>query len=122
MPVNRRTLIFAAASAALALPLAGCAVRGVDVILVNKSGAITDIELRYTGGRVRVPALSIGMAHTTRVAPTGDSHLELDFTDAAGTRHREMVGVYFGPGFTGRVDITVEGAAGAVTWRDEIRV
>lgn len=125
-PIPRRTLLLAAATP-LALLSVGCAEgsiivnQGVVVSVANTGTApLSAVEVRYTGGTVRVPALAPGAAHHSRIAPTSESHLDLAFTDATGRRHTREIGVFFEPGYTGSVAITVDDAGG-VAWRDRIR-
>lgn len=122
MPIRRRTLIRATATLALTLPLSGCGAQGIVVSVTNTGSApLTAIEVRYTGGTIRVPARAPNASHHARVAATGESLLDMRFVDANGARRSETVGVFFEPGYTGSVAILVDDA-GVVTWRDRVRV
>jgi len=42
------------------------------------------------------------------VHPTGESHLEIEFTDADGQAKRLDAGGYFEPGYRGTIDISIK--------------
>ena len=87
---------------------------GVNVIITNKMpNEIKNVEIKFTGGTITVQTIKPGIEYQTSVQPTGESHLELRYTDASGKDHDEIIGVYFEQGYKGEIliDITPDGTA-----------
>lgn len=108
----------------LTLTLVGCSIqrlRGVEVAVTNVGHTpIRQLALSYTGGVVRVHELAGGATYGVMIKPTGDSHIEVEFVDSAGVRHKEKVDVYFVKYDQGKITINID-AAGKVSWIDEIK-
>lgn len=92
---------------------------GVKVVVTNKAGVeVKNIEVKFTGGSVTIPAIKPGAAYRTTVKPTGESHLDLRFTDSSGKDRREIIGVYFEPGYRGEIFIGLA-PDGSVSFEDK---
>ena len=117
-------VIVGAAVLCIALLLVGFAAvlwftAGVKVVITNKTGAeVNRLEVEFTGGGVTIPAIKPGAAYRTAVQPTGESHLELRFTDASGKDRKETIGVYFEPGYSGEIFIELA-PDGSVSFEDK---
>ena len=122
-----RWLILAAVVLCIALLLVGFAVvswftGGVQVVVTNKTGAeVKNLEVEFTGGVVTIPTLKPGTAYQATVQPTGESHLELRFTDASGKEHSQTIGVYLEEHYRGRILIDL-GPDGKVVYQDQSRL
>lgn len=92
---------------------------GVAVTVTNGSGAdITSLSVRFTGGRRSAPRVEPAGRFRTRVNPTGESDLVVEFLDASGNGHTNEVDVYLEPDYRGAVRITIQ-TNGSVTWEDQ---
>jgi len=60
-----------------------------------------------TGDSQPLGDIGAGDEATTPVTPTGDSHVEIEWTEPTGKRARQTAGCYFGPGFSGRIEVHV---------------
>ncbi|MEN6336562.1 MAG: hypothetical protein ABFE01_20090 [Phycisphaerales bacterium] len=94
---------------------------GVHVEITNRAGgALTQIDVAYSGGAIHISELKPGVSYGRRINPDGESHLELAWTDSAGEKHARKLDLYFEHNYRGRVDITVQ-ADNRVTWIDTTR-
>ena len=95
---------------------------GIEVEIRNNGNApITSVEVVFTGGAVTTAEIAPTEHKTFVVKPKGESHLVLRFTDANGQRHDDLVDVYFEPGYSGKINITVDNA-GKVKWEERTSV
>ncbi|WP_347244394.1 hypothetical protein [Thermogutta sp.] len=113
-------VLFAVIAFAVLLFLKWQYASGVSVTLQNDSGKpIQDVVLSYTGGRTCLPYLAEGSRVTTRINPSGESHLEVDWVDPGGNAYHRVVDCYFERNYSGTLDITI-GPAGRITYVDSI--
>ena len=71
---------------------------------LRKRTFLCDIGLLQSAVDIGIGA---GDEATTPVTPTGDSHVEIEWTEPTGKRARQTAGCYFGPGFSGRIEVHV---------------
>jgi hypothetical protein len=82
---------------------------GVYVEITNNTDSpLTQIDISYTGGVVRIPELKSKTSFGRRINPDGDSHLVVEWIDSSGQKHSSPVDVYFEHNYRGRIDISVE--------------
>ncbi len=119
------SLLFGFASVALlAVGLVACKAgsRGVTVMVNNASGGeITNLQVKFTGGSKSSPKLKPAESFETKVNPSGESHLVVEFVDSSGKQHSVNVDVYFEHNYSGTIHVTIE-PDGNVTWKDETKV
>lgn len=85
-----------------------CSSSGVIVEIENASSTpIHDIQLRFTGERSQIAALTPGAKQTIRIKTTGESSLEIIFTDAQQQSHSGKVDTYLEPASKGVLHIKV---------------
>jgi len=95
---------------------------GVYVEITNRTGgAVTQVDIAYTGGFVRILELKPNASYGRRVNPDGESHLELVWIDPGGQKRSEKLGLYFERNYRGRVDFTVQ-PDGTISWTDRISI
>lgn len=82
---------------------------GIHVTVQNTgSEPLRSVVLHVTGGSYCLGDITPGsIAHAT-VHTTGESHLEIQFTDTGGQPHRLDAGGYFEPGYRGTIDISIK--------------
>lgn len=108
------------ALATIALVSCGLAV-GINARITNSSGGgVTDILLSFTGGEEHVAEIKAGALHKLRLNPRGASSLTLQYTGADGIVHTNKLGLYFEPGYRGRIDIEI-GTNGVLTYKDHTK-
>jgi hypothetical protein len=96
--------------------------RGVQVILFNDGQhPVRDVIISFAGGERRTSLLPDRGRYVTRVNPTGESHLELQFRDPSGNERKAVVDVYIEPNYTGRVLIRIDSSA-RVTSTDQVEI
>lgn len=117
--MNLAKLVCATATALL---LVACGLGKSEIeVAVRNSGttAITNIELRFTGGTVSTPIVSAGEHKSLRFNPKAESHLIVRFSDASGQTHETAVNVYFESGSKGTIELTID-QEGKVDWKANI--
>ncbi len=120
-PTHRRLVYRAVPAAILAWGLFH-ARPGVNVSVQNETGAeIADVAIRFTGGSALKPRLPAGAIFATRVRSRGESDLTVEFKDAAGRPHSQLIDVYFERGYRGTIAIHIR-PDGTVRWKDETKI
>lgn len=106
--------------ATIALVSCGLAV-GINARITNGSGGdVKDILLSFTGGEEHVAQIRAGALHRLRLNPRGASSLTLQYTGADGVARTNKLGLYFEPGYRGRIDIEI-GTNGTLTYKDHTK-
>lgn len=83
---------------------------GVDVTVNNQGNeALQAVTVHVTGRSYDLGDIEPGAVKTARVNPTSESHVELEFTMAAGQRVRGKADSYFEAGYRGTIRIEVQG-------------
>lgn len=91
---------------------------GIDVTVRN-AGEVTlrDVVVHVTGAAYGIGDLAPGASAKVTVTSKGESHLELEVTDAAGVRQRHSAGGYFLPGAHGAASVELfPDGVGKVVW------
>lgn len=83
--------------------------RGVRVAVVNQGpGTLHDAVVHVTGQSYRLEDVAVGAQATVRVEPSGESHVEVAFTDPEGASHRLGVDTYFeADGYHGTIVVEI---------------
>lgn len=82
---------------------------GVRVTVQNTgTGPLRSVVLHVTGASYKLGDIAVGESATMRVKPTGESHLEIEFTDSDGNTQRLDAGGYFEPGYRGTIRVEIE--------------
>jgi hypothetical protein len=114
MPSQRRQFWFIGFLACIALLLvAGLGITffrsGIQVTIQNTgSQPLRSVVLHVTGASQSLGDISPGATARATVHATGESHLEIQFTDADGQGQRLDAGGYFEPGYRGTIDISIK--------------
>ena len=96
--------------------------RGGPILLVENSSPteIKNVLVGFTGGSVSFATIAPKATHSAKVTPSGESHLTLQYCDAAGALHSTNIGCYFERnGYGGSISIRVTDG-GVVRWKDDI--
>ena len=81
---------------------------GIRVTVENTgSMPLKSVVLQVTGASYRFGDIAPGTSATARVNPTGESHLEIEFTDAAGMVQLLDGGGYFESGYRGTIRLSI---------------
>jgi hypothetical protein len=81
---------------------------GIHVSIQNTgSQPLRSVVLFVTGTSYNLGDIPPGATAHATVHPTGESHLEIEFTDADGQAKRLDAGGYFEPGYRGTIDISI---------------
>jgi len=81
---------------------------GISVTIQNTGQkTIESVVLHVTGNSYSLEDLQPGASTTTKVVPTGESHLEIEFVDSNGPR-QVNAGGYFEAGSRGTIRITIQ--------------
>lgn len=77
---------------------------------VENSGTrpLKSVVLHVTGASSNLGDIAPGASATARVNPTGESHLEIEFTDADGQVQRLDAGGYFESGYRGTIRVSIK--------------
>ncbi len=82
---------------------------GIRVKVTNTGTAtLKSIVLHVTGRSYPVGDIAPGGSVKTKVSPTSESHLEIEFMDTAGGLHRLDAGGYFEAGYRGIIRISIQ--------------
>jgi hypothetical protein len=82
---------------------------GIHVTIQNTgSQPLRSVVLFVTGTSYNLGDIPPGATAHATVHPTGESHLEIEFTDADGQAKRLDAGGYFEPGYRGTIDISIK--------------
>ena len=82
---------------------------GVHVSIQNTgSQPLRSVVLFVTGTSYNLGDIPPGATAHATVHPTGESHLEIEFTDADGQAKRLDAGGYIEPGYRGTIDISIK--------------
>ena len=82
---------------------------GIHVTIQNTgSQPLRSVVLYVTGASYELGDIAPGAAAHTMVHPTGESHLEIEFTDADGQTNRLDAGGYFEPGYRGMIRVSIK--------------
>ena len=82
---------------------------GVHVSIQNTgSRPLRSVVLFVTGTSYNLGDIPPGATAHATVHTTGESHLEIEFTDPDGQPHRLDAGGYFEPGYRGTIDISIK--------------
>jgi len=82
---------------------------GIHVSIQNTgSQPLRSVVLFVTGISYNLGDIPPGATAHATVHPTGESHLEIEFTDADGQAKRLDAGGYFEPGYRGTIDISIK--------------
>lgn len=94
---------------------------GVDVTLTNVTGGeISGLRITFTGGTTSAATVEAAGVFTTRVNPSGESHLIIEHVDSSGKQHTNVVDVYLEHNYRGKVHISIH-TNGSLTWKDETK-
>ena len=110
--MERRLLIFCAVL--IGLSLVGFvayrhATAGIKVTVANHGIlAMKNVSLHVTGRSYKIPDIAPGSQVSQRVFPTGDSHLEIKFTDENNSPMCLRVDCYFENGYRGQMRVYVK--------------
>ena len=82
---------------------------GIHVSIQNTgSQPLRSVVLFVTGTSYNLGDIPPGATAHATVHPTGESHLEIEFTDADGQAKRLDAGGYIEPGYRGTIDISIK--------------
>ena len=85
---------------------------GIQVTVQNTgSTPMHSVVLHVTGATYELADIPPGASATARVKSTGESHLEIEFTDSDGKVQRLDAGGYFESGYRGTVFVSVNDGA-----------
>ena len=80
------------------------------------------VVVHVTGNKHPVGDIRAGDIAIVDVSPTGDSHVLVEFVDPAGKRLHLVGDCYFGPSFTGSIEVEIEdGKLQSIAERTQIR-
>lgn len=68
---------------------------------------MNSVVLHVTGASYSIGDIDAGETISTEVYPTGDSHLEVEFSTEDEPRNRVAVDSYFGPGWDGTLRVSI---------------
>ena len=115
--MNRTGLLCTKAAGLLLVPILFClwlfgGGDNVTVTVVNR-GAIPlhGVTVRVTGESYALGTLAPGERRETRVAPRGESNVEVDWGSPRGEAHHGVVDCYFESGYHGSVLVEIDGFA-----------
>lgn len=66
------------------------------------------VVVHVTGNKHPIGDIRAGEAASIDVSPTGDSHVMVHFVDPTGKRVQLVGDCYFGPSFTGFIDVEID--------------
>lgn len=81
------------------------------VVTIENTGTIPlkSVVLHVTGASYELGDIAPGASEKVRVRPTGESHLEIEFTDPDGQVKRLDEGFgYFEPGYRGTIRVSIK--------------
>ena len=107
-------LIVALALLGILASIYACRPRGITVTIINPDKiTIGSLALHVTGHDYPLGDLAAGATVKAKVAPTGESHLEITYRDEGGKETRRIVDCYFETGYSGTIEmkITTHGIA-----------
>jgi hypothetical protein len=82
---------------------------GIHVTVQNSgSQPLWTVVLHVTGAKYELGDIAPGETASAAVHPTGESHLEIEFTDRDGEIQRLDAGGYFESGYRGTIDISIQ--------------
>ena len=82
---------------------------GIHVTVQNTgSEPLRSVVLHVTGGSYSLGDITPGSTAHAMVHTTGESHLEIEFTDPDGQAQRLDAGGYFEPGYLGTINISIK--------------
>jgi len=82
---------------------------GIQVTLQNTgSHSLRSVVIHVTGASYSLGDIPPGSTAQAIVHPTGESHLEIEFTNLDGQIQRLDAGGYFEPGYRGTIDISIK--------------
>ena len=83
---------------------------GIQVTIQNTgSQPLRSVVLHVTGASCHLGDIAPGATAKATVQPTGESHLEIQFTDPDGQTRRLDAGGYFESGYRGTIDVSIQG-------------
>jgi hypothetical protein len=83
---------------------------GIGVVIRNKSGEMLkqiSVKVESRGNQYNLPDLEPNQHGRVFVQPVGKSNINVQFTDATGKPHVEVVAGYVAPGCCGNVEATI---------------
>jgi hypothetical protein len=81
---------------------------GVEIVLINGGNtSIKDISIKFTGVMRHILELPAKTVYIVKINPEGESNLKIEFIDAEGKRHREIIDVYFERNYREKITIRV---------------
>ena len=80
------------------------------VVTIENTGTIPlkSVVLHVTGASYELGNIAPGASEKVRVRPTGESHLEIEFTDPDGQVKRLDAGGYFESGCRGTIQVSIK--------------
>lgn len=82
---------------------------GVRVTIQNIGDqSLRSVVLHVTGGEFLLGDIAPGSVGTAKVRTTGESGLEIEFTDGKGQPQRLNLGGYFEPGYRGTIRVAIK--------------
>jgi hypothetical protein len=82
--------------------------RGLFVRVTNKGpGGLRNVRVKVTGNDYLLGEIAEGESKILQIEPTGESHVEVTFTEEEGQFGRVVAG-HFEPGFNGEIVITIK--------------
>jgi hypothetical protein len=82
--------------------------RHLRTIQNTGSQPLRSVVLSVTGASYNLGDIPPGATAHVTVHPTGESHLEIQFTDSDGQAHRLNAGGYFESGYRGTINISIK--------------
>jgi len=93
---------------------------GINVTVQNRTpGEVTDVVIKFTGGRGSTLKLLPGESFSFRAQPQRESDLAIEFKDHTGKQHSKRVEIYFERRYRGSVAITIN-PDGELTWVKDV--
>ncbi|WP_164103727.1 hypothetical protein [Candidatus Laterigemmans baculatus] len=82
---------------------------GVRITVENAgTSPLKSVVLHVTGASYALGDIAVGKSATMRVRPTGESHLEIEFTRSDGETRRLNADCYFEPGYRGSMRVEIK--------------
>ncbi len=95
--------------------------RGVRICITNQGKNIVNaIKLRYRGGTISIGNLNSGQSQIVYVNPTGESDLDLSWSDSTGL-HNKHIDAYIEHGYGGQGEIILLENA-EIKWVNNIKI
>lgn len=95
---------------------------GILISITNNSDlSVSSIRVLYSGGAYKIPELRAGETVKSRINPTSESHLEMEFVDEQQRDIKIVIDTYFERDYSGSFSIFIN-KNGKATWEDNITI